>query len=180
MFSRLIAPILSFTADEIWQNIPGSRVESVFLSNFADGVAEYSELDAFPDAFWQQILAVKTVVNKELEAKRAAKELGSSLSAEVDIYCNDDLAKQLNSLDAELCFALIVSRAKVHSIADAPDQASSTELNNVKIVVSASSHEKCERCWHHTTDIGLSVDHPSLCARCVVNVDGDGEPRSFV
>ena len=180
MFSRLIAPILSFTADEIWQNIPGSRVESVFLSNFADGVADYPELEAFPDEFWQQVLAVKTAVNKELEAKRAAKEVGASLSAEVDIYCDDTLAALLNSLETELRFALIVSRAKVHSIAEAPEHASATELENVKLVICASSHEKCERCWHHTADIGMSAEHPSLCQRCVVNVDGDGEPRSFV
>lgn len=180
MFSRLIAPILSFTADEIWQNIPGARVESVFLSNFADSIADYPESEAFPDAFWQQILAVKTVVNKELEAKRAAKEVGASLSAEVDIYCDETLAKQLNRLDPELRFALIVSRASVHALAEAPANASSTELDTVKLLVTASSHEKCERCWHHTADISESVEHPTLCQRCVVNVDGNGEPRSFV
>jgi len=180
MFSRLIAPILSFTADELWQNIPGSREESVFLSNFADGVADYPELKAFPDAFWQQILAVKTVVNKELEAKRAAKEVGASLSAEVDIYCDAALAGQLASLDVELRFALIVSRANVHPIDEAPATASASDIDNVKLVVGASSFDKCERCWHHTADIGQSSEHPTLCQRCVANVDGDGEPRSFV
>lgn len=180
MFSRLIAPILSFTADEIWQNIPGKREDSVFLSNFADGIADYAELSAFPDAFWQQLLAVKTAVNKELEAKRAAKEVGSSLSAEVDIYCDAALAKSLDSLATELRFALIVSRVGIHALSDAPGDASATELDNLKLVVSASKHEKCERCWHHTEDIGSSADHPTLCQRCVVNVDGEGEPRSFV
>ncbi|MEX0962440.1 MAG: isoleucine--tRNA ligase [Pseudohongiellaceae bacterium] len=180
IFSRLIAPILSFTADEIWQNIPGARQESVFLSNFADGIASYPELSAFPDTFWQQILLVKTAVNKELEAKRAAKEIGASLSAEVDIFCDPVLAEQLNSLDSELRFALIVSRAKVHPITEAPATASATELDDVKLSVTASSHEKCERCWHHTADIGESTAHPTLCQRCVVNVDGDGEPRRFV
>ena len=180
MFSRLIAPILSFTADEIWQNIPGSREESVFLSNFADGISDYPELSAFPDAFWQQLLLIKTVVNKELEAKRAAKELGASLSAEVDVYCDDALAKLLASLESELKFALIVSRVAVHPLSEAPADASSTDLDTVKLVVSASAHEKCERCWHHTQDIGQSADHPTLCQRCVVNVDGAGEPRDFV
>ena len=180
MFSRLIAPILSFTADEIWKNIPGSREESVFLSNFADGISDYPELSTFPDAFWQQLLAVKTVVNKELEAKRAAKEVGASLSAEVDVYCDDALAKSLASLESELKFALIVSRAAVHPLSEAPADASSTDLDTVKLAVSASAHEKCERCWHHTEDIGQSGDHPTLCQRCVVNVDGEGEPRDFV
>ena len=180
MFSRLIAPILSFTADEIWQNIPGARQESVFLSNFADGIADYPELSAFDDAFWQQLLAVKTSVNKELEAKRAAKEVGASLSAEVDIYCDDALALSLASLESELKFALIVSRVAVHPLCEAPAGSSSTDLDNVKLVVSASKHDKCERCWHHTQDIGQSSDHPTLCQRCIVNVDGEGEPRDFV
>jgi len=180
MFSRLIAPILSFTADEIWQNIPGARQESVFLSNFADGIADYPELSAFDDAFWQQLLAVKTSVNKELEAKRAAKEVGASLSAEIDIYCDDALALSLASLESELKFALIVSRVAVHPLCEAPAGSSSTDLDNVKLVVSASKHDKCERCWHHTQDIGQSSDHPTLCQRCIVNVDGEGEPRDFV
>ena len=152
----------------------------MFLSNFADGIADYPELSTFPDSFWQQLLTVKTAVNKELEAKRAAKEVGASLSAEVDIYCEDALAQSLASLDSELKFALIVSRVAVRSLSEAPVDASSTELDNVKLAVSASKHEKCERCWHHTEDIGQSADHPSLCQRCVVNVFGAGEPRDFV
>ena len=115
---------------------------------------------------------MKTAVNKELEAKRAAKEVGASLSAEVDIYCDDALAKQLNSLESELRFALIVSSAKVHALTDAPSTASPTDLDNVKLQVNASSFEKCARCWHHTEDIGQSAAHPTLCQRCVVNVDG--------
>lgn len=180
MFSRLIAPILSFTADEIWQNIPGDRAESVFLSNFADGLEDYSELADFPDTFWSQLLAVKTAVNKELEAKRAAKEIGASLSAEIDIFCDDELMQLLGKLESELKFALIVSRVTVRPLADAPADANSTELDNMKLLASASSNEKCERCWHHTEDVGESAEHPTLCQRCVTNVDGEGEPRAFV
>lgn len=180
MFSRLIAPILSFTADEIWRNIPGERDESVFLSNFSDSVADYPELKDFSDDSWRQILAVKTAVNKELEAKRAAKEVGASLSAEVDIFCDEALAKVLNSLGSELRFVLIVSRAQVHLLSEAGSGVSDTELENVKLAVTASTHEKCERCWHHTDDIGQSLKHPSLCQRCVENIDGEGESRNFV
>ncbi len=180
MLSRLIAPVLSFTADEIWQNIPGEREESVFLSNFSDGITEYSELKEFPDDFWQQILLVKTAVNKELEAKRVAKEVGASLSAEVDIFCEAALADTLNSLGSELRFALIVSRAQAHPLNQATAVASETELENVKLVVTASGHDKCERCWHHTDDIGQSPEHLSLCHRCVENIDGEGEQRNFV
>lgn len=180
MLSRMIAPILSFTADELWQNIPGERSESVFLSNFSDGQAQYTELQEFPDDFWQKILAVKTAVNKVLEAKRADKTVGSSLSAEVDIYCEQDLAGLLNSLGEELRFALIVSRADVHALGDADDSAVETEVDGLKLSVSASEQAKCERCWHHTEAVGQAAAHPTLCPRCVVNIDGDGEPREFV
>lgn len=180
MLSRMVAPILSFTADEIWQNIPGKRTDSVFLSNFADGEAQYSQLQEFPDPFWQKILAVKTAVNKVLEAKRADKTVGSSLSAEVDIYCQDELAALLNSLGAELRFALIVSRATVHALNDADESAVETEVDGMKLSVTASAHAKCERCWHHTADVGQAVAHPTLCPRCVDNIDGDGERREFV
>ncbi len=180
MLSRLVAPILSFTADEIWQNIPGPRAESVFLSNFSDAVTEYSELKEFPDDFWQQLLSVKTAVNKELEAKRAAQQVGASLSAEVDIYCDKALADTLDSLGSELRFALIVSRAHVHPLTEAGDNASETDLDNVKLAVTASTYDKCERCWHHTGDIGLNSEHPSLCQRCVENIAGEGETRYFV
>ncbi|NQV70256.1 MAG: isoleucine--tRNA ligase [Pseudohongiella sp.] len=180
MLSRMVAPILSFTADEIWQNIPGKRTDSVFLSNFADGEAQYSQLQEFPDPFWQKILAVKTAVNKVLEAKRADKTVGSSLSAEVDIYCQDELAALLNSLGAELRFALIVSRATVHALNDADESAVETEVDGMKLSVTASAHAKCERCWHHTADVGQAAAHPTLCPRCVDNIDGDGERREFV
>jgi len=101
------------------------------------------------------------------------------LSAEVDIYCDDALAKQLNSLKSELRFALIVSSAKVHALTDAPSTASPTDLDNVKLQVNASSFEKCERCWHRRPDVGSATNHPTLCQRCVINVDGEGEVRHY-
>ena len=179
MFSRLLAPVLSFTADEIWQNIPGERVESVFLSDFAATPELLPESEEFSDAFWQQIMAVKSAVNKELEARRAAKEVGSGLSAEVDLYCDEALAANLSRLGEELRFVLIVSRASVADLQAAPAEAAVTELANLKLVVRASVHEKCERCWHHREDVGSVPAHPTLCARCVENVDGEGEHRHF-
>lgn len=179
MFTRLLAPVLSFTADEIWQNIPGDRVESVFLSDFAAAPDLLPESEEFNDAFWQQIMTVKSAVNKELEARRAAKEVGSGLSAEVDLYCDEALAETLGRLGEELRFVLIVSRATVEDLQAAPEQAAATELNNLKLVVRASQYSKCERCWHHREDVGSVAAHPTLCVRCVENVDGEGEQRSF-
>jgi len=179
MFTRLLAPVLSFTADEIWQNIPGERCESVFLSDFSESLALLPESEQFSDKFWQQVMAVKSAVNKELEARRAAKEVGSGLSAEVDLYCDAELADSLSRLEEELRFVLIVSRASIASLDAAPDKAVSTELDNLKLEVRASEHSKCERCWHHREDVGAKSEHQSLCQRCVDNVDGEGEQRFF-
>ena len=179
MLSRLIAPILSFTADEIWQNIPGERAESVFLTDFADAVPEFPESSNFSDESWQKLMAVKTAVNKELESKRAEKIVGSGLSAEVDLFCDENLASLLNRLEEELRFVLIVSRASVNSMESANGAAVETEVDGLKMTVSASGYPKCDRCWHHRADVGEISDHPSLCQRCVENIDGAGESRSY-
>lgn len=179
MLSRMIAPILSFTADEVWQNIPGARANSVFLTDFADAVAEFPESTDFSDEFWQKVMEVKTAVNKELEAKRAEKVVGSGLSAEVDLFCDSNLAELLNRLEEELRFVLIVSRASINAIESANGAAVQTEVSGLKLAVGASEHAKCARCWHHRADVGLESSHPSLCQRCVDNIDGVGESRSF-
>ena len=179
MLSRMIAPILSFTADEIWQHIPGGREDSVFLSDFEEGYRALEESGEFDDAFWRRILEVKTAVNRELEVQRAEKTVGSGLSAEVDLFCGGQLAVDLARLGEELRFVLIVSRASVKSGTHAPEQAVSTEVAGLSLRVTASAHEKCERCWHHREDVGQETAHAGLCLRCVSNVAGDGELRRF-
>lgn len=179
LLSRLIAPVLSFTADEIWQSIPGERAESVMLTDMTDGIEPLQESTDFSDEFWMQVMAVKTAVNKELEVKRAAKEVGSGLSAEVDLFCDAELQQTLARLGEELRFVLIVSRASLHTLDQAHDQATATEVDGLQLQVSASAHEKCERCWHHREDVGSDSEHPTLCARCVSNIAGDGEHREF-
>ncbi len=179
MFCRMIAPILSFTADEIWQFIPGRRAESVFLSGFEDSPALFAESKQFSDGFWRQLMAVKTAVNKELETKRAEKVVGSGLSAEVNLYCSEELATALLALGTELRFVLMVSRASVKPLTAADATAVGTELKNLKISVTASSHAKCERCWHHCEDVGQQASHPTLCVRCIENIAGAGEQRAF-
>ncbi len=177
--SLLIAPILSFTADELWKYIPGEREESVFLANFSVESKILPEKAGFPDAFWQQILSVKTAVNKQLEAKRADKSIGASLSAEVNLYCSDQLMESLAKLDEELRFVLIVSRASLLPLAEAPEHAVTTELSGLKLVIDPSELKKCERCWHYRADVGANKKHETLCQRCVDNIDGDGEVRHF-
>ena len=179
MLSRMIAPILSFTADEIWQHIPGDRVDSVFLSDFEEGHSVLGESGEFDDAFWRRILEVKTAVNRELEVQRAEKTVGSGLSAEVDLFCDGQLAEDLVRLGEELRFVLIVSRASVNSGTQASERAVATEVAGLSLRVTASEHEKCERCWHHREDVGQEAAHAGLCLRCVSNVAGDGELRRF-
>ncbi len=177
--SLMIAPILSFTADELWQYIPGEREESVFLGNFSGEASELAEMPAFPDDFWQQILSVKTAVNKQLEAKRAEKVIGASLSAEVSLYCDEELFGSLAKLEEELRFALIVSRASLAPLSQAPANAVETDLVGLKIVIEPSTYDKCERCWHYRPDVGTIASHATLCQRCVDNIDGVGETRHF-
>jgi isoleucyl-tRNA synthetase len=179
LLSRMIAPILSFTADEIFREIPGQRAQSVFLTDMSDGIADLPESADFSDAFWKKVMEVKTAVNRELEAKRAAKVVGSGLSAEVDLYCDTGLMETLQRLGEELRFVLIVSRATLNSLEQAPEEATTTDLPGLSLQVSASSHEKCERCWHHREDVGQDAAHPTLCARCVTNIEGEGEQRQF-
>lgn len=179
MLSRMIAPILSFTSDEIWQNIPGQRADSVFLSDFDDSIAMLPESPDFSDEFWTEMMAVKTAVNKELEVKRADKTIGSGLSAEVDLYCNARFRDLLGQLQEELRFVLIVSRASVSDLSEAPSDATVTELDGLSLKVSPSEHAKCDRCWHHRADVGSSEAHPGLCERCVSNIETDGEQRLF-
>ncbi|WP_031434328.1 isoleucine--tRNA ligase [Methylomarinum vadi] len=177
--TRWLAPIVSYTADEIWRYIPGERVESVFLETWYDGLFPVDEGAAINRATWDKVMAVRTVVSKEIEQLRSKGTIGASLNAEVALYCNDDYAVALNLLDDELRFVFITSAAAVFAEQDSPADAVSTELPGVKLKVTASEHAKCVRCWHQRADVGSHADHPELCGRCVENVAGDGEVRRF-
>ncbi|MEE9494104.1 MAG: class I tRNA ligase family protein, partial [Gammaproteobacteria bacterium] len=177
---RWMAPILSFTAEEIWGNLPGDREESIFLSTWYD-LSALKIQDEFGLPYWQSILGVRDVVSKELEKLRVAGDIGSSLGAEVDIYCGDALYDKLSRLDDELRFVLITSYAQVLPLSDVPDQAVMGDVGDEKlgVVCRASGHAKCARCWHHREDVGQHTAHPELCGRCVDNVSGSGEQRYY-
>jgi isoleucyl-tRNA synthetase len=178
---RWLAPILSYTSDEIWSFMPGKRSESVFLETWHEMPKVQAEA-----VDWNAFIALKTAVGQELEKLRAAGTIGSSLAAEVEVFCNDEHLAKFQALGEELRFLLITSKATVKRVSNAagppagaikvPEVAS----DGVWIRVQASSAQKCERCWHHREDVGTAVDHPTLCARCVTNVTGPGESRTFV
>ncbi|MCS3405764.1 isoleucine--tRNA ligase [Serratia sp. AKBS12] len=177
---RWMAPIMSFTADEIWGFLPGKRAQYVFTEEWYDGLFGLAEGESMNDAFWAELLKVRGEVNKVLEQARADKRLGGSLEAAVTLYADDALAARLNSLQDELRFVLLTSAARVAPLADAPADAQQSELlKGLKIAFGTAEGEKCPRCWHFTTDIGKVAEHADLCGRCVTNVAGDGEKRNF-
>ncbi len=175
--SRWLAPILSFTAEEVWREIPGERGESVFLESWYSGLFALDEGDSFDRAHWARVIEVRNAVGKALESFRAAGN--SSLDAELDLYCSDELRSLLDGLAEELRFVLITSDVRVLPDADKPAGLAETELAGLRVEVRASSHAKCARCWHHREDVGEHQEHPELCGRCVENVLGAGEIRRF-
>jgi isoleucyl-tRNA synthetase len=177
---RWLAPILSFTAEEIWQQLPGARPESVFLATWYEPPA--APLSSGAPIDWPALIALRTDVARELERLRVAGEIGAPLQAEVDVYCSPEQYPRLNALGDELRFLMITSQARVHSVAQPPAQAVpalSVPGGGVSVQVRRTSAPKCVRCWHHREDVGTVAAHPELCARCVDNVTGPGEQRRF-
>lgn len=176
---RWIAPILSFTADEIWGHLPNleGRSEFVFTEEFYDGLFNLGENETLDDSYWQQLLLVRAEVNRVLEQARNDKLIGAGLEAKVTVYANDQLFPLLAQLGNELRFVLITSQAVVKPLSEA--DIAEGELAGLAVKVERAEGEKCPRCWHFTTDIGTHADHPHICGRCVENVVGEGEKRNF-
>lgn len=175
---RSLAPILSFTAEEIWGHMDGQREESVLFAT------RYDVLDGFPqddqqDAYWQQVIDVRNEVAKQIEAVRTRGDIGSALDAQVTLYAGDSMYDLLTKIQNELRFVLITSKATVEPLSSAPADAVATDLAGLSISVSSLDDEKCVRCWHRRPDVGEVEAHPELCTRCVSNVNGDGELRQF-
>ncbi|MEG1819145.1 isoleucine--tRNA ligase [Pseudomonas sp.] len=176
---RWIAPILAFTADELWQYLPGERNESVMLNTWYQGLTELPEGFELGRAYWDRVMAAKTAVNKELENQRSAKAIGGNLQAEVTLFADDALSADLNKLGDELRFVLITSAASVAPFVQAPADAVETEVPGLKLKVVKSAHTKCGRCWHFRADVGANPEHPEICARCADNISGKGEVRHY-
>jgi isoleucyl-tRNA synthetase len=176
---RWLAPITSYTADEIWQAIPGQRSESVFLETWYQGLSALEDNAEINRESWDRIMAVRTAVSKELEQLRGKGDIGASLNAEVTLYGDDNYFSELGKLGDELRFVFITSHAEVVQLVHAPADAVATELDGLKLKVRVSEHHKCVRCWHQRPDVGHHAEHPELCGRCVENVAGDGESRRY-
>lgn len=163
---KLMAPILSFTAEEAWRDLHGGSVPSgTIFTELFHTLPEQGEQSAL-SAKWQGLRAIRADVMRRIEDVRSTGAIGSSLAAEIDIYANGQDLEYLQSLGQDLRFMLIVSRADVHAGKDA-----------LRIEVTPTEQAKCERCWHHRPDVGQSAEHPTLCGRCEDNLFGEGEVR---
>jgi len=164
---RLMAPVLTFTAEEAWALVT-PKANSVFMQTWHE-FPRVAELGTLIDS-WTALRAFRAEVLKQLEALRVAGDIGSSLQAKVDVQASGDRYLQLARLEDDLRFVLITSEARAHAVEDASAE---------RVVVSASEHPKCERCWHYRADVGAHHAHPAICGRCVSNLFGPGEPRRF-
>lgn len=167
---RLMAPILSFTAEEAWEILSGQQDVSVFQQ-------EWLSLPDFPKTDdqvlvqnWTIICNWRARINKHIEEVRSAGLIGQALAAEVDIYAADESFDVLARLGDDLRFVLITSRATIHRVTSEAEE---------RIVVTPSKSIKCERCWHYRADVGIDPQNATLCGRCVSNLSGDGEVRKY-
>ena len=158
---RWMAPFLSFTAEEAWATFGGS--ESIFLETYAD----FKSQDDALLVKWTRIREIRDAVNKDIETLRADGKIGSSLQAEVTLELNAEDHALLTSLGDDAKFVFITSAVTL---------AASSEY---KTSVVASSNPKCERCWHYVEDVGSNAEHPTICSRCISNLQGPGETRMF-
>jgi isoleucyl-tRNA synthetase len=178
---RWLAPILSFTAEEIWKSLPGSAgaAESVFLTTWYElPQPPQSALD------WDALIALRSAAQRELEKLRDAGQIGAPLEAELDVYCLPQFVARYAALGEELRFVTITSAARVHTVLEAPDNAVPADpgtgpVEGVWLCVSRSTATKCVRCWHLRVDVGSDPAHPELCARCAGNVSGHPESRRY-
>jgi isoleucyl-tRNA synthetase len=178
---RWLAPILSFTADELWGYLPGARLGSVFFATIADVDALLPAGGAYRAAdgpAMDELLALRDAVGKVLEPMRAEGRIGASLAAEVDVYAG--LGQPLPAGAAEeLRFLFITSQLRLHPAEERPAGAAQAEGLQAWIVAAPSAHGKCVRCWHYRPEVGSFPTDPELCGRCVDNVRGAGETRGF-
>ncbi len=166
---RLMAPFLSFTAEEAWKVVGTS--ESIFMETYAD----LGKPDEALIAKWARIRRLRSGMNQAIESERAAGRIGSSLQAVINVKFAQEDFDLMSSLGADLRFVLIVSNVNI----DIAHTAENVQVGEEAFTVTPSADVKCERCWHYVADVGSTTEHPTICGRCVSNLFGAGETRSF-
>jgi len=166
---RWIAPILSFTADELWGYLPGERKANVLFETWYDGLAPLPADAPLSAHDFERLLALREQVAKVLEPMRASGEIGAALEAEIELHAGTADQIRVAPLVDELRFFLISGDVKVVPF----------HGQESRIVATPTAKPKCVRCWQHRADVGTHAEHPQLCGRCVSNVDGQGEDRQW-
>jgi len=162
---RLMAPVLSFTADEIWQHMGGkNRSQSVHADLFFPVKAPYR--DRGLEDVWEQIISVRREVARILETARKEKQIGHSLDAAVQLGASKQLYELLNGYIDQLKYIFIVSSVALVDIAQMAEGYESETVPGLKVAVSPSTDPKCERCWVHDPSVGEDANHPTICKRC--------------
>lgn len=172
---RIMAPVMIFTAEEIWQYMPATheKPESVHMVS----MPKFNEL-FFDDKLaraWEKLLSVRREVTKALEMARAEKRIGHPLDAQVTLWCDETLTEFLSPYKDELRTIFITSMVHLGSEKEASTDAMSTEMAGLSISVSRSTAEKCQRCWIHDTSVGTDPANPELCTRCKLALEESGE-----
>ncbi|MEO8747759.1 MAG: class I tRNA ligase family protein, partial [Rhodanobacter sp.] len=177
---RWLAPVLSFTAEEIWQAMPGQRGESVLFETWYGGL---TACQGSPEQrrYWTDLLSIRDTASRVLEGMRKADQIGAALEARLVIHADPALhARYAESAD-ELRFFFISSELELEPLTTRPGDSVRVPLEGAEAWLSASVSEaaKCVRCWHRRDDVGSHADHPDLCGRCINNIEGPGEDRRW-
>jgi isoleucyl-tRNA synthetase len=178
-FVRWIAPVLSFTADEIWHTLPGKRDAHVLMATWYEHLQALPENAALNATDFDTVFVLRDAVSKVLEPMRVNGDIGASLQAEVDLFVDDALLQKLQPISEEARFLFITSQLNLKPLSAKNADAIAVEASASFIYAKASAHSKCVRCWHYREDVGNHADDPELCSRCEINVNGAGEVRRY-
>ena len=166
-FIRWITPILSFTADELWEHMPATK-GSVFVNEWWQDLPRLDEQSVLSATDWEQLSTIRETVKKHIEQARADGVIRGALDAKIILTMPESAGDLIAKLNDEMRFLLITSAVEIHY---------SSDINDVQVVIEANTDAKCVRCWHHQSSVGVDEQHPELCHRCVENVAGEGETR---
>ena len=170
-----IAPILTFTAEEIYSKMPNAK-DSIYLTEWFD--IDFS-MDDHEIDIYDSLYSIKPFVSRMIEEARNNNKVGSSLECKLDLICNDKLYENINNISDELKFVFIVSECTLRLGNENDSYSIDKNPYKLSITISKSQNNKCERCWHLNETVGTIEDHPTICRRCSDNVYGDGECRKF-
>jgi isoleucyl-tRNA synthetase len=176
---RWLAPVVTFTAEEIWASMPGSRSESVLFETWYDGLDVCVDADA--RGWWSTLLGIRATASQVLERMRKDGQIGASLDATLTIHADTAVQSALAESASELRFFFITSEVTLAPLEGRPASSERVELEGAEVYVSAvvSDAAKCIRCWQHRPDVGVDPAHAEICGRCVENVTGQGEDRRW-